>query len=260
MDHSFQKSFTDITKCNRCSFPEDKHGSNAVCDACPNVGELNVCNGMALCRECIAKEIETSLPSVPASEITPSNNDYINPVVQMSKDIDNSIRVSTDLFNAATPAIVELKAAIDNDANIPPDKKRYELAKVLLDRFNLHKKAIFEMQANIVEEHTNQKAIQLYLNGLATKFQAEEREKLKIADINYKPEVVKELKPKVSKPKSTKITSAEIKAACAQFGVDEFMVRMTITAQNCSLLEAISRIVAAKTAAMNTPKTEAKQS
>lgn len=251
LNHAFAPSFTDTNKCNRpnCGFPADKHGNNAECESCNNKGILQVCNKMALCRECVAKEIENSLPSVPVSEITP-NKVLENTVLQMSRDIDNSIRVSSDLFNAQTTPIMDIKNAIDSDASIPADKKHYVLAERLLERFNTHKRAIFDMQEAIVKEHTNQRAIQQYLNNLASQLQTEEREKLKLADINYKPEVVKEVKPKVAKPKPQKFTNAEIKAVCAQFNVDEFMVRMTITAQGCSLLEAVHRITQAKNAAL----------
>ena len=248
LEHKPTPSFTDANICGRCQYPADKHGPNAVCDACDNVGVLQICNKMALCRECVAKEISLSLPSVPVAELTPTQH-LNNTVLQMSRDIDNSIRVSSDLFNAGTVPIMELKAAIDADTNIPADKKTYKLAEELLIRFNQHKKAIFDMQEKIVAEHTSQKDIQVYLNNLASKLQTEEREKLKIADINYKPEVVKEVKPRVVKPKAEKFTNAEVKAACAQFGVDEFMVRMTMTAQQCSLLEAVHRVVTAKAAA-----------
>lgn len=252
LSHAFTPSFTDTKLCGRqnCGFPADKHGNDAECDACTNRGILQVCNGMALCRECVAKEIENTLPSVPVESLTPSEP-LKNAVLQMSREIDNSIRVSSDLFNANTTPILELKKAIDSDDSIPADKKHYKLAEVLLERFNTHKRAIFDMQEKIVAEHSNQRAIQQYLNTLATKLQTEEREKLKLADINYKPEVVKEVKVKTAKPKAAKFTNAEIKSVCAQFNVDEFMVRMTITAQQCSLLEAVTRVVEAKKKAMS---------
>lgn len=252
MDHTFQPSFTDINKCNRCTFAKDLHGDNAQCEACPNTGNLNPCNGMALCRECIAKELSTSLPSVPVNEVT--HGTLPSTVLDMSRNIDNSIRISTDLFNAGTVPILELKKAIDEDTSIPADKKHYVLAQRLLERFNIHKAAIFKLQAEIVIEHSSQRAIQQYLNTLATQLQKEEREKLKIADINYKPEEVKEPKPKVVKPKAQKFTNAEIKTACAQFGVDEFMVRMTMTAKSCSLLEAVHMIITAKNKALGNDK------
>lgn len=245
MDHKFTPSFTDVTKCNRCSFTEPLHADDATCEACSNTGKLNPCNGMALCRECISKEISSTLPSVPVSDLVVSEP-VTNAVIQMSQQVDNSIRVSSDLFNAKTVAIVTLKQSIDADDSIPSDKKTYRLAEVLLERFNQHKKAIFDMQEKIVAEHSDQRAIQQYLNNMASQLQTEEREKLKLSDINYKPEVVKEIKPKVTKPKPQKFTNAEIKAVCAQFGVDEFMVRMTITAKQCSLLEAVHFITIAK--------------
>lgn len=255
LDHPFTPSFTDTTKCARpnCGFAKEKHGKFAVCDACINVGVLTVCNKMALCRECVSREVTATLPSVPVADLVPSSP-LVNTVLQMSKDIDNSIKVSSDLFNAPTVAIVELKDAIDKDDSIPADKKHFKLAEVLLERFNTHKAAIFAMQQKIVAEHSNQRAIQQYLNNLAHKLQAEEREKLKISDINYKPEVVKEIKPKVTKPKAVKFTDKEIKAICAQLNVPEFHVRSTMMAQQCTLLEAASRVAQAMKVAQEAGK------
>ncbi len=257
MDHKFQPSFTDVKKCNRCTFAPELHGDNAVCEACSNVGNLNPCNNMALCRDCIAKEVENTLPSVPTNELVTAEP-LSNLTLQMSKQIDSSITVSSDLFNAATVPIMEIKAAIDADTTIANDKKHYRLAEVLLERFNTHKAAIFAMQQKIVAEHSNQRAIQQYLNNLAHKLQGEEREKLKISDINYKPEVVKEIKPKVKAAKAVKFTDKEIKSICAQMNVAEFMVRMTIMAKQCSLLEAVAMVVQANKVAsevgkLNTP-------
>jgi hypothetical protein len=254
LNHAPTSSFTDASLCGRCQFPVVKHGTDAECDSCNNKGVLQIVGKLLLCRECLAKEIENSLPSVPVADLTPSTP-LTNTVLQMSREVDNSIRVSSDLFNAATTPIMELKKAIDLDDSIPQDKKTYKLAEELLQRFNIHKRAIFDMQEKIVAEHSSQRAIQQYLNNMASSLQAEEREKLKLADINYKPEVVKDTKVKVKAPKAEKFSNAEVKAVCKQFGVDEFMVRMTITAQGCSLLEAVHRITLAKQAANKTGTT-----
>lgn len=250
MDHAFVASFTDVTKCAKCTFTEDKHRDDAVCDSCPNTGKLNPLGDLALCRECLDKEMQT-IREHQSPEKQEQRMEIHNHVVEMSRNYDASIRVATDLFNANTTAIVDLKKAIDDDANIPADQKNFKLAEVLMERFNKHKAVIFQLQQSIVAEGSSQRAIQVYLNNLANKLQAEEREKLKIADINYKPEVVKEIKPKVTKPKVAKATKAEIKEAATLLGIGEYMVVMTMTAKGCDLQEAVRILAQAKIDAAN---------
>jgi hypothetical protein len=243
--------------------------TNRDCEICDEIKPCLVHYGnMWTCDECWAKEQESTTKHmspeaqqarVDAGEIYYKERDAylkglhtgnpieaaipINSVLRESAMIDNSIQVRTDLFNAATKAIIELKEAIDNDPNIT--NKAFTLASTLKDRFEHHKTVVFELNQKLIEEGNRQKAIQVYLNTLSNQLRAEEREKLKIADINYRP-----APPKVSKPKTitthttkkTKIDKSALRKAAADLGVSEFTINMLVVSQNLTIEQAVDKL------------------
>lgn len=251
LDHPFKPSFIDIETCDRCKFPKNKHGKDAVCDSCANTGVLQIIDGIAMCRNCVADNIAASLPSVPVSELTASS--VKNTVLNLTREIDNSIRYSQDMFNAKTPAIIELESAIQADDSIPANQKNFKLIEVLIEQFNIQKKAIFEHREQIMETQmklekaqTEQKVIHEHMNRLASTLQASERAKLKLEDLNYKPEAPKSIKPKVAKadkPKAIKISIAEVTALCNSVGISAAQVQSIIIGKQCTLLEAVSEVL-----------------
>ena len=92
------------------------------------------------------------------------------------------------------------------------------------------------MNEKLVDLNNQQKAIQVYLNNLANKLRAEEREKLKLADINYKPNVVKPV-VKTVKTKS-KLDKVELRKYAAELGVDEFTLQMLVVAKGLTIEKA----------------------
>jgi hypothetical protein len=133
-----------------------------------------------------------------------------------------------------------LKKAIDENPEIV--NKPYALAEELT---NMHKKftdSISEHNEAIQVENSKQKAIQVYLNNMANSLRVEEREKLKIADINYKPQAVKPSKPKpistTGTKKSTKLDKNELNKFAAELGVSAFTLQQIVVARNCSVADA----------------------
>jgi hypothetical protein len=188
MNHSYIPSQIDSTKCGVCKYDVISHTDMASCEACSYIGKCDIFMTMLMCPECIAKEKALQ------TENKNGEDKRINEVIERSRAVDYSISVKEDIFNAQTISINELKLAIENDVNIT--NKRYELANQLMDRYKHFSKIIFEKQQEISEESTKQRAVQSYLNQLASTLRTEERERLKLQDINYKPS---ETKPKVSK-------------------------------------------------------------
>jgi len=164
----------------------------------------------------------------------------MNIALAKAHEIDNSVNVLTDLFNAETLSIVELKAAIDNDANIT--NKPYALASEVKARFLKNQQVIFDANQTISDAVSKQKAEQVYLNTLANQLRSEEREKLKIADINYQPGAVKAVKPATIKTK--KIDKAEVKKFAAESGIPEYMIQQTCVQKNISPEDATKEILA----------------
>ncbi len=235
MNHSFHASLSDKTVCSHCKFTEVMHGNKAICESCSNEGPVDIVYGnMLMCKDCQELEkkayAESMKPENQEARVESMNQrTYENAVVAQSRAIDNSIQVRTDIFNASTTAIVELKAAIDGDEAIT--NKPYELAKVLTERFTHYKQVIFDANEKIVEAANNQRAIQVYLNELANKLRAEEREKLKLADINYKPKDVRPVKPtaiKTTGTKKGKLDKVELRKYATELGISEFTLQMLV--------------------------------
>lgn len=212
------------------------------------IGECEVCDkkdieitchygNMWFCEECWTLEQKVSAehmsPENQQKRVDAYKTSVESRVVETAKQIDASIVVRTDLFNAATTAIMDIKKSIDDNPEIT--NKPFALAEILTERFNHYKDVVQEAQATIMDAGNNQKAIQSYLNTLANQLRQEEREKLKIQDLNYKPNPVKT--PTVKKvstsqtKKSTKIDKAELKKYAAELQVSEFTLQMVCVSQ-----------------------------
>lgn len=244
MNHTFIASSVDANKCAKCKFTKHQHGDNAVCDACPHTGKLEAFGDLALCRDCMAKEIKIALdyqrPELQEARLA-AHKQMEADTLRMSREIDNSLELSPDLFNADTVAIEELRKAIDADDSIPVDKKNLALATELKTRFDKHKQVIFQKQEEIKQEYNSQKAIHQYLNTLSNKLTMEERTKLQIENINYKPTPVTIRTPKINKPKG--LSKSEIKTQVKHYANllgegYEFMIHTIMTSKGKSPEEA----------------------
>lgn len=218
----------------------DTFGECEVCDAShteENPVKITLHYGnMWFCDSCWIKE----------SEITKANadiakaQDKVQSVLREARHIDNAVEVRTDLFNANTVAIVNLKAEIDNNPSI--ENKPYTLAEQLMTRFDHFKSVEFELNQKLVEVGNAQKAIQVYLNGMANQLRTEEREKLKIADINYKPTTIKVVKPRAisttGTKKSTKLDKVELRKYASELGISEFILQSIVVQRGCTVSEA----------------------
>jgi len=226
MNHSFTASQLDSTKCARCKRDEIDHTNRATCECCSNSGICDLYIDILMCQDCLEKE-NSHKRQEPERAVAVMN---INSIIDNARRIDQTVQVRTDLFNAATVAIVDLKKAIDEDGSI--ENKHFALATELTTRFNHFKKVIFEMSEEIVEKQNQQRAIQSYLNTLSNQLRVEEREKLKLQDINYKPESPKPIKK--SAPTVKKVSKIEIREMANKYNVPELAVQMLCVAKNLS--------------------------
>jgi hypothetical protein len=209
------------------------------CEVCPktDIAITKHYGNIWFCEECWDKETKHQSPEMQQSRV-----ETYRASVEASRLADAKIEVRTDLFNAATESIVNLKKMIDENAEIT--NKPYQLAKELLDRFNHFKQVVFDLNQQLVEANNEQKAIQVYLNQMANSLRAEEREQLKIQDINYKPNPVKE--PKVKSIKTASSTKKLDKKLVAQYarelGVNEFTLQMVIVQMGGDIEKAVGKI------------------
>lgn len=219
---------------------QDYYGECEVCDKKhteENPVKITVHYGnMWFCDSCWEAESKATAELKATSQTV----NVVTNALQSAARIDNSVQVRTDLFNAQTVSIINLKAEIDNNPEIT--NKPYALAQELLARFEKFKTVIFEYNEKIVEANNSQKAIQVYLNQMANTLRSEEREKLKIADINYQPTRVKPVKPAAIKTtgtkKATKLDKVELRKYAAELGVAEFTLQMVVVAKGVTIQEA----------------------
>ena len=233
---------------------QQKMGDCEVCPATNTIITLRHSN-IWFCEECWEKE-QTMQKATFSPDAVKARVEAVQlaapaqQILQEARNIDNSIGVRTDVFNAATAAIVEVKKVIDADASIT--NKPYALASELMSRFSHFKNVVFQAQETIVDANNNQRAIQQYLNNMANTLRAEEREKLKIADINYRPNPVKTPTVKPIKTVGTsvkKATKAEIANAAKELGIAEFTLHAFVLQCGGDLQAAVTKIKASIEAA-----------
>ena len=159
-----------------------------------------------------------------------------NEILKQATELDYSLQLDTDIFNANTVSIQELKKAIDDDANIESvEDKRFKLAAVLVERVSHYKELITGKKQEILEASSLQRSTQQYLNELANKLRQEERDKLKLADLNYEPKPIK----KPSKISTKKYDKSGIREWSAKSGIPEFLLQTTCVSRNCSPQDAV---------------------
>lgn len=205
-----------------------------TCECCPNQGQNYVkYMTMIMCPSCHEKELSLQKESAALAEhrAIEVNAPIIEFNLNRIQQIDQSIQIKSDIFNAETVSIIECKKVIDADKTI--ENKNFALAKLVSNRINHFKKVIFEKNEELIELSNKQRAVQIYLNNLANSLRAEEREQIKLADINYKPPVVKlgQSKPiNLAKPK--KYDKTELNKWANAIGVPMSVIQMVCIAKN----------------------------
>lgn len=241
MNHSFTLSVGD-NKCAKCHRLEIDHTDFATCETCSFIGNCELFSfvpsmiPMLMCQTCIEKDKNHMSSENQASRLSQFK-------LETAKQIDNSIKLRSDIFNAETVSIVELKRLIDDDQSIL--NKHFHLAQLVTDRMNGYKKAIFEKNEELVELSNKQQSTQVYLNELSNKLRLDEREQLKLKDINYKPNPTK-----ISKPKGQTVRrfdKTEIRKYALLVGVPEAVLQMVCVAKNMTPEQAMHQLKSAMT-------------
>lgn len=204
------------------------------CECCLKTDiTLHHFNNMWMCDECKTKE----LALMPEVKIV----NGVNNIIEKSRQIDASVEIKADLFNAETVASVELKSAIERDETIPADKKQYVYADESLTRYLQFKQAVFEMREEMNRKENAMRFWQVQARQAAATLHGEFREKFKALDINYQPVAPPKPKlPSASKPKTgtKKFKLEEIKKFAEQYGVPHTSVQLVATAKNLTAEEA----------------------
>jgi len=246
MDHAFLESASDPQKCgaivnNRlCQHPEIAHTDKADCDYCNYVGIVqNDANGGIACPNCLNKVVKKTIVKTESGTIS------INEVLRKSKEIDYSLGIKTDIFNANTTAIQQLKESVYSDDTIPVIEKAGQIAALIYDRVKHFQKLIFDKGEELKDLNSSQRQYQVELNKIANELREDERKKYQAIDINYKPNKVSDKfkDPSSSKPVKKislkkKIDKTELRQAASELGIAEFTLQALCVSQNLSVQDA----------------------
>jgi hypothetical protein len=140
-------------------------------------------------------------------------------LIEQSHKIDEAVQVKSDLFNAATIPAMELRAAIQQNSEIPDDQKEYAFAKESMRRFELERDAVFSQRKELLERENVMKMWQITTQTAAGKLRAELREQFKALNVNYQPPASKITKPGPVKT-GKKLQKEEIYAALKKYELD----------------------------------------
>lgn len=241
MNHPFVASLTNPNSCASCKKDMLSHTNEAICECCTNIGVVELYYGnLLMCAACKKRDDDATAlsndPVVQQTRVDTANGILetirAESVVTKAIAIDNAITVRTELFNAETLAIEEVRKSILEDVLIV--NKPLALAEFVKNRIENYQRVIFEMNEQVQIEYNKQIATQTYLNNLANQLRKEEREKLKISDISYNPnppKLAKEKLPTVSKPKKVKLDKALVAKIARELGIGSFMVETICTAR-----------------------------
>ena len=225
--HEFRAAPVDTSKCLFCNLAESEH----ICSVCNKSDvKLNKMAGMLYCEPCLARE-ELAQKELEASAKTRVAELETNRVPSP----DTTIEVITDIFNAQIASIEEWRKEIELDTTII--NKHFELAQRMEARYLHLKSVITDAQNTLKTAQNDSRSIQTYYNDLAKRLKSEERERIRIADVQYHPP---EKPTKATKaPSVKKYNKIEIREASGISGIPEQILTMLCVTHNVSVKEAI---------------------
>lgn len=171
------------------------------CESCGKPNHRTMNKTLMVCPDCLIleQEAQAELERGAEDRIAAHNEEW----KKRAEKVNHALQVNTDIFNAQTIAIVELKKLIDSDESVPSNEK-HEILAQLIKEHHAHMQQVLFPAKNLLSEITSSmRADEQYLHELRNKLSREAIERLKLEDINYKP-----TEPKVLKtPKAPKVVS-----------------------------------------------------
>jgi hypothetical protein len=203
------------------------------CETCERVDvELTqMHHNMMMCSDCVAEEQQAIARSKQAAQ-----------VVTDARKQDAAIELKQDLFNAGTVSFVELSAAIENNAEIPADRKQFAIMSEVAERIQKLDAVIFAEDEKQLARKNERHALLINAQNVAARLHEKEREQFKQYDVNYKPVTPKSVKPKTVKTTGKKFDKAALYEAAKKYGVPAPQVQQIVTAQNKSYEDAAKHL------------------
>lgn len=171
---------------------------NSECEVCGNMADkvFHQHHNIWMCENCVKIETEAIARDARAKAL-----------IEESRKVDSNITLKQDVFLAKTVPFVELKAAIDNNLDIPADQKDYALFTECANRRKKLQEVIFHKRAELTELETEERMWLVNAQNVAGRVRAEFRNKPEFAHlyIAYEP------KPITKKQKTTAAKGAPSK-------------------------------------------------
>lgn len=240
MNHSFIAAPWNASICSKCLQKEYAHKNDVTCEACNNIGPIELVNKMLICASCQQKEIDAQNKPKPEEIARLSIEQTLNQVNRILetnqianqdgeavKDIIDSaiagnIQQYKDFFNAKIPSIMELKSMVESDELIPIDQKHYALMSLLKRRVSYLARVLFATRHSQIEIGAEMKSIQFYMAETIPKLRMKLRAEFALETPNYTPQVIKSGVPKERKKKtSASDKMAEMYAKAMKIPIDQ---------------------------------------
>lgn len=268
MNHTFKPSRLYPTKCehkvyqdNLCLRDQTDHTERATCEVCGNTGTCEFyCfdTEYLMCSDCLDKERGAAIArsGINLNAVKDSYNNHVAPnsqrlanlcasnAITLSNKVDQSIQVREDIHVAETISIHELKKRIDEDGSVADADKHITLAKAIMERHNKFAEVIQGARDSMNDALIRQRAEQDYWQNLRAKLSNEEREQIKLKDINYKPQAPPKGIPKAPSLKKWSLSDIRLlvmkhKAAVPNSTITSDLMKNVCEAQNIRPEEAL---------------------
>jgi len=187
------------------------------CECCETSKDvvLVVLHGMAMCPKCLAEQqsAEARQKSVE--------------VIENAHTVDASLELKSDIFNSATVSFIELKAAIDNNPDIPASEKEYALVKEAAIRRGAMNQLIVAKKQELLKAQNEHFAWDKNIKDTVAKLRVEQRKKFEQFDLTYQPEPTSKKPKKVQAAKGydrAAVNDAAVKYGVPTHGIQSILV------------------------------------
>lgn len=219
---------TDDKVCQVCNYEYDM-AKYLESEKSPDLGPCRIFKTMVMCPGCLRKELELERQSR----------------VDAQQRVEE-LRTHLDVHNSHLASINQLRDTINADETIPQHDKHYALARSLDNRF----KHLLSLQKDLNDQLKSaleeQKQLQVYYNELAKKLRADEREKLTIRDVTYKPIIKTGPAPKPKQVVVKPYDKNSVRDAARESGLPEQAIMIVCQSRNVSAVEAVRFIKGAQ--------------
>lgn len=206
-----------------------KRGTCEVCDT-ENVDLYSMYGNILMCANCKAQD-----------EAVTARQANVIDMIESSNKIDASIQLKSDLFNASTIAAVELRAAIEQNEEVPAAQKDYVYAQECLKRFKHLQQVIFDERKALLEKENEMRMWQGNVQTAAGKLREELKAQFKEVDVTYQPTPVTVKKVKAaatSKPSKKAFDKNALAEAAKKYDVPQLGIQSMVVSRNMSYEDA----------------------